>query len=124
MLATPGPGLAAISGRHLRRKAGKNAGLNLGSLGPGTRCQITVKRAGGGRGPALFAKALDLDHLDRAVERQRHHVADAHQVARRGHPLAVEPHEACLRQRGGVAARAHHARVPEPFIDALAVQGF
>ena len=86
------------------------------------RIHFAVKRARGRRCTALFAKALDLNHLDRAVERQRHHIANAHQLARRGDALAVEPHEACISERGGGAARAHHARVPEPFVDALAVQ--
>jgi hypothetical protein len=29
-----------------------------------------------------------------------------------------------LGERRRVAAGAHHARVPEPFVDALAIQGF
>jgi hypothetical protein len=93
-------------------------------LAPGTPCQIAVKRPGGGRAAAFFAKALDPNYLDRMIERQRHHVAQAYQLAGRGHPCAVEPHKARFRQCRSVAARANHARVPEPFVDALAIQGF
>ena len=38
-----------------------------------------------------------------------------------GHTLAVQPHKPRCGQRGGIAAGAHHARVPKPFVDALAI---
>ena len=38
------------------------------------------------------------------------------------HALAVEPYEPRRRECGGIGPRAHHARVPQPFVDALAVQ--
>ena len=71
---------------------------------------------------ALFAKALDLEHPHRAVERQRHDVAYPYRLTGCGHAPAVEPHVTFLSERGRVGAGAHHARVPEPFVDALALQ--
>ena len=90
--------------------------------GPESR-QVPIKRAGGGRIAAPLAKALDLEHPHRAVERQRDHVAGRTGMAGRGHALAVEPDMSRPSdQRRSVAARAHHARVPQPFIDALPIQ--
>jgi hypothetical protein len=44
-------------------------------------------------------------------------------LARRVDALAVDPHVTGSGERGSRRARPHHPRVPEPFIDALAVQG-
>ena len=44
-------------------------------------------------------------------------------MARRVDALAVDPHVTGSGERGSRRARPHHPRVPEPFIDALAVQG-
>jgi hypothetical protein len=38
--------------------------------------------------------------------------------------LPVEPDVTGLNQRGGRTARAHHAGVPQPFVDALAIWSF
>jgi len=43
-------------------------------------------------------------------------------MAGNDYTLAVEPHIARLRERSSIAASAHHAGVPEPFVDALAIQ--
>ena len=74
------------------------------------------------RAAAALRKASDLEHPHGAVERHGHHVAGPHRAAGGVDALAVEADVTgscqCCRGR----ARAHHARVPQPFVDALAVQ--
>ena len=72
--------------------------------------------------PRRSAKPDDLEHPHRAVERDRHHIAGAHGAARRIDALAVDPDMAGGRECRRGLARAHHARVPQPLVDALAVQ--
>ena len=86
------------------------------------RRQVLVERPRRIRRPAALGKARDLEHAHRAVERHRHHVAGTHGMACRMNTLAVDAHVAGGGERGSGAARAHHARVPQPFVDALAVQ--
>ena len=82
--------------------------------------QFTIKRASFRRAATPFAKSGNFDDAHRAVEGNRHNVPHAHLLARTIYALAVEPHVSGFDQRRRVAARAHHARVPQPFVDALA----
>jgi len=86
---------------------------------PGTRCQITVKRPGGLRVAPPVAQALDPHHPHRAIESNGHNIANPHGVTCGRRALPIHPHEAHGGERGGGGARAHHARVPKPLIDAL-----
>jgi hypothetical protein len=112
--------LQALSGM---RPYGDCRRSGMDGPGPGVRCQIVVKRTGSRCSPALSTKALNPNYLDRTVERQRYHVANAYQVARPGHALAVKPDITRFGERSSVTAGTHHARMPEPFIDALTVGG-
>ena len=72
--------------------------------------------------PRRSAKPVTFMIAHRAVERDRDDVAGLHRRgSRRVDALAVEPHMAVVDERGSGRARAHHARVPQPFVDALAV---
>lgn len=68
-----------------------------------------------------FAKTLHRQHPDRAVERNRYHVLDPHRMAGGRDTLAIDAHEAAGHKLRRVAAGAHHPRMPQPFVDALAV---
>src|SRR5262249_46918620 len=74
------------------------------------------------RRPAALGESHDFEHADRPVERDRHHVAGPHRAAWRVNAPAVDAHVT----RGGEIrrrrARAHHPRVPKPFVDPLLVQ--
>lgn len=72
---------------------------------------------------ATVGESPYLEHPHGAVERDRHDIARPHRLARRVDALAVDPHVTGSGERGSRRARPHHPRVPEPFIDALAVQG-
>lgn len=102
--------------RNLMITARKGAGP-----GPGTRCQITVKRPCRLRAAPPLAKPLNPHHPHRAIESNGHHVANSYGVACARHALPVHPHKAGGGESGGGGARAHHARMPEPLIDALTV---
>ena len=88
----------------------------------GCRCagEFAVKRTRGRCSAAPFAKSGDLDDAHRAVERDRHDITEPDRLTGCEHAFAVEAYVTGVDQRGGVASRAYHARVPEPFIDALA----
>ena len=72
------------------------------------------------RGKLGFDQAGNLDDPHPSVERQCHDVADAQRVARSGNATAVEPDMTGGHKSGSVSARADTARVPQPFVDALA----
>lgn len=84
--------------------------------------QIAVKPTRNGSAATLFTKSLNPKDPYTTVEREGKHVADPYGVAGGSHALAVQPYEARRSQRGGVTARAHHTRVPQPFVDALTVR--
>jgi hypothetical protein len=102
-------------GRKVKTLAGPWPAWGDGSV------QIAVERAGGRRVTPPFADTFDPNHTHRPIERKRDHIANTHRAAGGRHALAVEPHEPGRRERSGIAPGAHHARMPEPFIDALAV---
>src|SRR6476469_7620028 len=92
-----------------------------------SRCggEFAIKRARGGCAAAALAKTSDFENSDGAVECDRHDVARTHRLTGREHAFAVDAHVPGVDQCGGIAARPHHAGVPEPLIDALApgIQG-
>lgn len=90
--------------------------------GPGTFCQIPVKRTCGGGATPPPANPLNPENPHRAVERKRDYVADPHRMGGGSHTLAVEPHEARRCERRGIGARAHHSGMPQPFVDALTIE--
>ena len=101
---------------HARRDCG---------LGPTAihRIEKFTDRAGVVRRAPALGKSQHLEHAHRAVERDSHHIAGPHRLARGIDALAVDPYVSRGGERGRRRARPHHPRVPEPFIDALAVQG-
>lgn len=72
--------------------------------------------------PAFFAKSLHANDPYGTVEGQGHYITDAYLLAGGGHSLAIQTHVPSLRQRGSVAAGAHHARMPQPSIDPLVLR--
>jgi hypothetical protein len=92
--------------------------------GPGTCCQIPVKRTCGGGAAPLHANPLNPEHPHRAVERKRDYVADPHGMGGGSHAPAVEAHEARRCEGRGIGARAYYARMPQPFVDTLAIEIF
>src|SRR5687767_3452338 len=109
-------GRPAGAWRPLRRGRGPGPGR------PRWR-EILVERLRLDRTAAALGEARGLEHPHGPVERDRDHITSAHGLAARGHALAVEAHMPGFDQRGGGAARTYHARVPQPLVDALAVQG-
>ena len=86
------------------------------------RREILIQDAGDLRGTAALGKSDHLEHPHVAVERDGDDVAGTHRPARRIDASAVDADEAGVRQRRSGRARAHHARVPQPFVDALPIQ--
>src|SRR5262249_22183295 len=62
-----------------------------------------------------LGKGHHFEHADRAVERDRHHVAGPHRAAWRINAPAVDPHVTGGGEIRRRRARAHHPRVPKPF---------
>lgn len=87
----------------------------------GGSAERPIERLAGRRRAAALAKSLHRQNPDRPVERHRHHVLDPHRMARGRDTLTVDADEAAGHQSGCVAARAHHPRMPEPFVDALTI---
>lgn len=102
--------------RNLRGPSSPGAGP-----GPGTSCQIPVKRTCGGGATPPPANPFDPNHPHRAVERKRNDVADPYGMGGGSHALAVDPHEARRCERRGIGTRSHHAGMPQPFVDTLTV---
>jgi hypothetical protein len=110
-----GPSRAVLArGRGRRSAFGRTTLRRVESVTDGAR---VVCR------PATVGERPYLEHPHGAVERDRHDIARPHRLARRVDALAVDPHVTGTGERGSRRARPHHPRVPEPFIDALAVQG-
>ena len=86
------------------------------------RRQILEQHAGDLGGAAPLGIARDLEHPHAAVERDGDDIAGTHRPAGGLDARAVDADMTCAHQRGSGAARAHHARVPQPFVDALTVQ--
>jgi len=74
------------------------------------------------RGPTPVGKSYDFEDADRTVERNRNHVPEPHGVARTMDPPAIDTNVAGGGECRRIRARAHYARVPKPFVDALAIQ--
>ena len=110
-----GPSRAVLArGRGRRSAFGRTTLRRVESFTDGAR--VVCRAATVGESPYL-------EHPHGAVERDRHDIARPHRLARRVDALAVDPHVTGSGERGSRRARPHHPRVPEPFIDALAVQG-
>ena len=56
-----------------------------------------------------------------SVERDGHDIAKPDHAARCHDPHAIDPYMTGGHQIGGGASGAHHAGVPQPFVDALAI---
>ena len=85
------------------------------------RREILVKRAPGVRRSAPLA---EIEHLQdaNAVECDGDDITRTNRLARRIDAATVDAHLAAIGERRRRAARAHHARVPQPFVDALPIQ--
>jgi len=119
----PAPQFAPRSGPAGRQNL-RGIGQPRAGPSPGTRCQILVKRTSVGRTTSPAGDPLNPQDPHRAVERQGNHVADPHRVGGGCHAPAIDPHEASRGKRRGIGARAHHAGMPQPFVDALTVDIF
>ena len=86
------------------------------------RRKVVIEHTGRNRIAAAIGHALHLQHPHPAIERHRDDVAGPHRAARRIDPRAVEADMAAVGKLRGVGAGAHHARVPQPFVDALTIQ--
>lgn len=102
-------GLADCGGRPRRRRR-----LN--------RRYVFEQRTSGLRIAPAVGKARHLKKPDAAVERHGKNVAKPDGVARSLDAPAVEAYQTADDKPGRVRPRAHHARVPQPFVDALAIQ--
>jgi hypothetical protein len=65
--------------------------------------------------------AGDLQKPHPSVERDGHDIAKPDHAARCHDPHAIDPYMTGGHQIGGGASGAHHAGVPQPFVDALAI---
>ncbi len=74
------------------------------------------------RGPAAVGKSYDFEDANRTIERNGNHIAEPHGVARMIDAPAIDANVASGGKRRSIRPRAHYARVPKPFVDALAIQ--
>jgi hypothetical protein len=74
------------------------------------------------RGPTPVGKSYDLEDANRTIERNRNHIAGPHGVAGTMDPPAIDTNVAGGGECRRIRARANYARVPKPFVDALAIQ--
>lgn len=86
------------------------------------RRYVFEQRMSGIRIAAAVGKSRHLEKPDPAVERHGENVAKPDRMARSLDAPAVEPYQAAADKPGRVRPRAHHARMPQPFVDALAIQ--
>jgi hypothetical protein len=73
--------------------------------------------------PAPFDEACDLENANGAIKPDRQNVADLYGVTGRGLADAIDADMASLHQSCSTAASFDHPRVPQPFIETLALQG-
>jgi hypothetical protein len=85
--------------------------------------QFDKESACGGSIPAPLDKACDLEEANGAIKSDRQNVADLHGVAGRGLAHTIDADMASLHQSRSTAASFDHPRVPQPFIETLALQG-
>ena len=71
--------------------------------------------------PAL-AEGLDPQHADPRIKRDGQHIAGFQAMSRRALSLSIEANPAAGNKFGGISAGTHHARVPQPFVEALPLQ--
>src|SRR5258708_16429583 len=69
-------------------------------------------------------KSCDLEDTDGGIEPDGQDVAGLDRVARRLLPHAVDADMAGFDQRRGAGAGLHDPRMPQPFVEALAIQAF
>jgi len=74
------------------------------------------------RGPAAVGKSYDFEDANRTIERNGNHIAEPHGVARMIDAPAINANVASGGKGRSIRPRAHYARVPKPFVDALAIQ--
>src|SRR5947209_7259311 len=110
---TPAAGIA-LSRRSLGRACGLGRALRY-------RADILAQQARRIGVAAPLGEAQHLQDPHRTVERDGDDIAGLYGPARCGDALAIEPHMALCHERRRRRARAHNARVPQPFVDALAV---
>jgi hypothetical protein len=92
-----------------------------GLRAPG-RSQVLIKQAGRIGIAAPFRETADLEDAHSVVERDCQHVTQTRTAAGRIDALAIEADMTGGGERRSGAAGAYHARMPQPFIYALAVQ--
>src|SRR6202171_5843896 len=84
--------------------------------------QIVIQHARGGRIAPPLRKSDDLEDAHAAIEPDRQHVAGLDGASRRLLAPAIETDMAGPDHRRGAGAGLHHPRVPQPFIETLALQ--
>jgi len=106
--------------------SGTPPGCRLGvGLGRGLRRQrhqILHEKASAFRGPTPLRECRHFEHPYGTVEGHRHDIAQPHRSTGGGDALAIDPHMTGGGERGGGRTRAHHARMPQPLVDTLAIQ--
>ena len=86
------------------------------------RLQIDIEHARRRRITSPLGKSDHLENAHAAIEPDRQHVAGLHTVAARLLAHAVDADMAGLNQRGSAGAGFDHPRVPQPFVETLALQ--
>jgi hypothetical protein len=84
--------------------------------------QIVVQHARGGRIAPPLGKSDHLQNPHRAIEADGDDVAGLDGMTRRLLSRPVDADVAGLDQRSGAAAGPDHPRVPQPFVETLALQ--
>src|SRR5262245_22730857 len=74
------------------------------------------------RGSAALGKSHDFEYADRTVERDGEHIARPHRAAGPINAPAIHANVARGDECRRIRACAHHPRMPQPLVDALAVQ--
>ena len=86
------------------------------------RLQFIVEHACGGRVAAPLGKSHHLENAHTAVESDGQHVAGLHGVTGRLLAHAVDADMAGFDERSGTGAGFYDPRMPQPFVETLALQ--
>jgi hypothetical protein len=85
------------------------------------RPDILIENAGGTGGAAPIRKTRNAQYPNATIKRDRQHVSCAYGSARRFDAQAVQPNIPRDREVGRSVARAHHPRMPKPFVYPLSI---
>ena len=84
--------------------------------------ELFVEHTGRGGIAAAFVEGGDFQDAHSAIERDGEHVADLDRMPRRFLAHAIDADMAAGDELSRSSARLHHPRMPQPFIETLAIQ--